>query len=206
MIEHPSFHDDADDAQSKDLNDPAGQTIPVRADPDLDRRLADFESLYRSEFGSVAGYFARRTRDPQLVADLTADTFVAAMRSFGSFQGSRSSPRAWTLSVARRVWGRHRESAPWRAGGGRRRASMGQLLSPEELEELLWRIDVESSAAELLERLAPLSDSDRDAIELIDIAGLTPGEAARELGMPLGTLHMRLLLARARLRRQGDGE
>ena len=38
---------------------------------------AEFERLYRANVYVVTAYFARRTADPQLVADLTADTFVA---------------------------------------------------------------------------------------------------------------------------------
>jgi hypothetical protein len=34
---------------------------------------AEFERLYRANVDVVAAYFARRTADPQVVADLTAD-------------------------------------------------------------------------------------------------------------------------------------
>jgi RNA polymerase sigma-70 factor (ECF subfamily) len=205
MIRSPSYDEDADDQQSDHQNDPAGQTSSLRADPELARRLAGFERLYRAEFGTVAGYFARRTTDPELVAELMSDTFVAAMRAYGSFRPERTSARAWTIGVARRVWARHRETAARWENHARRRASMGRLLSREEIEELLLRIDVENSAAELLARLAPLAESDREAIELIDLVGLSPGEAARVLGVSSGVLHVRLLLARARLRRQEAG-
>ena len=40
---------------------------------------AEFERLYRANVDAVTAYFARRTTDPQLVADLTADTFVAVI-------------------------------------------------------------------------------------------------------------------------------
>lgn len=47
--------------------------------------LAEFELVYRAEVGRVTAFFARRSRDPQTVADLTGDTFVAAMTSFAGF-------------------------------------------------------------------------------------------------------------------------
>jgi hypothetical protein len=34
---------------------------------------AEFERLYRANVDVVTAYFARRTADPQVVADLTAD-------------------------------------------------------------------------------------------------------------------------------------
>jgi DNA-directed RNA polymerase specialized sigma24 family protein len=37
---------------------------------------AEFERLYRDNVKAVTSFFARRSADPQTVADLTADTFV----------------------------------------------------------------------------------------------------------------------------------
>lgn len=205
MIHVPFFNEDADEEPSEEPNEPTGQTLPVRADPELEQRLAAFERLYRDEFGTVSGYFARRTRDPQLVADLTADTFVAALRSYAGFRAARTSARAWTIGIARRVWRRHREAAGRLPGShDRRRASIGRLLSPEELAELLLRIDLESSAAELLERLEQLPELEREAIELIDLVGLTLAEAAVELAVGTSALRVRLQLARVRLQRKGE--
>lgn len=42
---------------------------------------ADFERLDRAEVDAVTGFFARRSADPETVADLTAETFMEAMRS-----------------------------------------------------------------------------------------------------------------------------
>ncbi|MDT7786775.1 MAG: hypothetical protein QOF58_5194 [Pseudonocardiales bacterium] len=56
-----------------------------------------FESIYEAEFDVVMAYFARRTSDPQTAADLTADTFVAAITSFGTFDRTRGSARGWLL-------------------------------------------------------------------------------------------------------------
>jgi DNA-directed RNA polymerase specialized sigma24 family protein len=39
-------------------------------------------------------------------------------------------------------------------------------------------------------------------VELVDIAGLRPNEAAAALGLPPGTARMRLMRARARLRKE----
>src|SRR3954452_21866183 len=38
-----------------------------------------FELFYRRHFEAVLGFFARRTRDAELSADLTAETFAAAL-------------------------------------------------------------------------------------------------------------------------------
>ena len=67
----------------------AGESTERSAESPDSGLLGDFERLYRSQVGPVTAYFARRTRDPQMVADLTADTFVEAMRSFASFDPRR---------------------------------------------------------------------------------------------------------------------
>jgi len=47
-----------------------------------------------------------------------------------------------------------------------------------------------------------LPERDRAVIELVDIAGLRPKEAAAALGLTSGAVRMRLLRTRARLRKQ----
>ena len=64
---------------------------------------AEFERLYRANVEAVMAYFARRSRDPQVVADLTADTFVAVITSFEAFDPRRGTARAWMFGIARRV-------------------------------------------------------------------------------------------------------
>jgi predicted DNA-binding protein (UPF0251 family) len=50
--------------------------------------------------------------------------------------------------------------------------------------------------AQLIAGLAALPMADREVIELVDIAGLRPGEAAAALGLTPGTVRMRLMRAR----------
>src|SRR6185437_10186072 len=65
---------------------------------------AEFERVYRANVDAVSAYFARRTADPQLVADLTADTFVAVIRHFGSFDPGKGTARSWVSGIARHVY------------------------------------------------------------------------------------------------------
>jgi RNA polymerase sigma factor (sigma-70 family) len=196
----PLLPDGDDNAQQSDsLNDSAAEENPCLPPS---ARAARFEALYRSEFGPVCAYFARRSNDPQLVADLIAETFVAAIHAFDGYDADTTSVRAWTLGLARRVYARYRESDP-REESRRRERSIARLLDESEAKELIWWIDVEQTSRELIMRLSRLSAMDRDAIELVDLCGLSPGEAARELGISSGQLRVRVLRTRARLRREG---
>jgi RNA polymerase sigma factor (sigma-70 family) len=195
---------DDDERQSESLNDSAAEETGRRGDAP-NSRLAEFEHLYRSEFGSVASYFARRSFEPQLVADLTADTFVAAIHSFDTYDPSQTSQRAWILGIARRVYARYRESDP-RDEDPSRGDSIRSLLDAGETEELIWWIEVERASRDLIGRLTRMSTMDREAVELVDLCGLTPAEAARELGISSGALRVRLVRSRARLRREGGAD
>jgi DNA-directed RNA polymerase specialized sigma24 family protein len=65
---------------------------------------AEFERLYRANVEAVTAYFARRSADPHVVADLTADTFVVVITSFGSFDRRKGTVRAWVFGIARHVY------------------------------------------------------------------------------------------------------
>ena len=101
MRQDPLCPGDADDPKSDSLNDSAAEDRRGGSPEPLSPRLAEFERLYRQQFGAVAAYFARRVQEPQLVADLTADTFVAAIRSFAERDRRRTGDRAWTIDGVR---------------------------------------------------------------------------------------------------------
>jgi RNA polymerase sigma factor (sigma-70 family) len=160
----------------------------------------DFERLYRAEVAAVMAFFARRSRQPETVFDLTADTFVEAMRSFSSAPPVRGSERPWLFAIARHVYARHCEREA-RLKDATLRAQNRRILDADETEDLTARIDAERPGRELLEHLARLSALERGAVELVDLAGFTPAEAAQALDTSPGALRVRLFRARARLRK-----
>lgn len=167
--------------------------------------LREFELLYRSQFTALTAYFARRSGDPQVVADLTADTFVEAMRSFATFDPARGDVRPWLFAIARHVYAKHSERSARRRDAAERYAAR-RALDPQETEELEHRIDAARQGRELLSRLAEMRPLDREAVELVDLAELTPKEAAQVLGVSPGSMRVRLLRARARLRKESNAD
>jgi len=79
-------------------------------------------------------------------------------------------------------------------------------LPSDEIEDLAGRIDAQREGRELLERCARLSDVERAAIELVDIADLTPKEAANALGVSGVVLRKRLSRARYRLKKESGSD
>jgi RNA polymerase sigma factor (sigma-70 family) len=163
--------------------------------------LEEFEQVYVRNVDAVMGYFARRCRDPQTVADLTSETFVRAVDGFARFDPRRGSDRAWLFGIAVHVFARHCEQS---AGGRDAVARLGgyRPLEDDEIEELAGRIDAEREGAALMQRCAALPAVERAAIELVDVEELSPKEAALALGVTRVAFRKRLSRARSRIRKE----
>jgi DNA-directed RNA polymerase specialized sigma24 family protein len=90
-----------------------------------------FSVLYVRYETVVAGYLVRRSRDPELAADLTAETFAAAIVGARGFRDQGQPAVGWLLGIARNLlassWQRsesERPAAPrGRAGRSQRRVT-----------------------------------------------------------------------------------
>lgn len=160
----------------------------------------EFEAVYRENISAITAFFARRCRDPQQVADLTSQTFVEAIKSAETFQG-RGTPTAWLIAIARRVYANHLTDQA--IGADLIDRLGGELvLGHDEIGDLAARIDAQRDGRELLERAGRLSRLEREAIELVDLIGMTPKDAAGVLGVSPNALRVRLFRAHARLRKE----
>jgi RNA polymerase sigma-70 factor (ECF subfamily) len=182
----------------------AGSRVGARArtpgEPE-DSALAAFERMYVGNTDVVMAYFARRCAEPQTVADLTSETFVRAASGFAGFDPRRGSQRAWLFGIAGHVYAAHCAQA---ANGRDAEARLAgrRPLDADEIEELTQRIDAERAGRTLMEHCSQLPVLERVAIELVDLAGLEPKEAASVLGVSGVVLRKRLSRARARLRKE----
>jgi RNA polymerase sigma-70 factor (ECF subfamily) len=61
----------------------------------------DFATLYRRFEGPVLAFALRRTRDPELAADLAAETFAAALRAYRRRPVAPDEQPAWLFTIAR---------------------------------------------------------------------------------------------------------
>jgi RNA polymerase sigma factor (sigma-70 family) len=167
----------------------------------LGRLWADpvaFELFYRRHVDLVISFTARRVREPADVADLVANTFVTVLTAARGYDPGRGEPTAWLLGItARLIAGaqrrRGRELAATARIAGRRLIDQGDI---ERLEE---RIDAARSSQAVIEALGRLKPRAREALLLVGADGLTPGEAARVLGISSAAFRMRLTGARRAL-------
>ena len=173
----------------------SGPTIPGSASA-----TSKFEEAYRSNVRDITRYFARRWTEPQLVADLTSETFTRAITSYSTYDARRGSERAWLVGIARHVHADHCDRLE-RLDDVRVRAAVHVELSIDATDDVIARIDAERDAREVLAALASLPEIDRSIIELVDIAGLSQRETAAVLGLSHGAMRVRLMRLRRHLAR-----
>ena len=104
---HPR-HRAQDDGVLTPVPGPTDEELLAGADP------AAFEAFYRRHAETVLGALARRSGDPALAAELTAETFAVALRE--RRRRPPGTPADWLLG-SRRPSGPRRSGAAARAGG-----------------------------------------------------------------------------------------
>src|SRR3954464_8838123 len=63
------------------------------------RDAASFERFYCRHVEALLGFFARRTADPELAADLCAETFAAALASRHRYRPELGAAAAWLYGI-----------------------------------------------------------------------------------------------------------
>jgi RNA polymerase sigma factor (sigma-70 family) len=156
---------------------------------------AAFEAFYREHVTLVTRFVARRVADPNVVADLTAEVFLAVIGSAHAYRPSRGPQVAWLYGIARNVIAgeRRRAAQEMRVAG---RMAGRRLLDDDDIARLEERIDAESPGRAAVLALARLSDDERAVLELVAIDGLPVKDAAAALGIRPGAARVRLHRAR----------
>jgi RNA polymerase sigma-70 factor (ECF subfamily) len=123
---------------------------------------AAFARFYRRHVRGVIAFFHRRTGDAETAADLTAETFAAALEGCHRYAPDRGAPAAWLYGIA------HRQLATLQRSGGverraRRRLGMARIdLTDEMLERVEAIADAERVDVAVAMRLLP--GDQRDAV------------------------------------------
>jgi serpin B len=156
------------------------------------RDEAAFEVLVWRHGPLVVGLCRRVLRHEQDAEDAVQAVFLILARKAHTM-GKRASVGSWLYKVAYRIAlaARARRARTVTAS-----QALEDLPAACEGEELLWR-DLRPA---LDEEVSRLPEKYRTPVVLCDLQGLTQEEAARQVGCPAGTLSVRLMRARERLR------
>ncbi len=116
------------------------------------RRPEAFAAFYRRHEPALLGYFVRRTGDPELAADLAAETFAAALLGVKRFDARRGPALAWTFGIAQHKLQRALEKGRVE-DRARRRLGLPPLVLEDEALERVARLGGDARVDALLARL-----------------------------------------------------
>jgi RNA polymerase sigma factor (sigma-70 family) len=101
---------------------------------------AAFGAFYRRHEDRILSYFLSRVGDPEVAADLTAETFAAALSSAHRFRPRKAPAAAWLFGIARNKLAMSRRQGRVEARA-RRRLRMAPLVLTDESIERIGALD-----------------------------------------------------------------
>jgi RNA polymerase sigma factor (sigma-70 family) len=121
---------------------------------------ASFALFYRRHVEQLLGFFSRRTRDAELAADLTAETFAAALSARSQYRPEAGAPVSWLFAIAM-----NKLTDAQRRGQAERRARRRLGMERIELDdEDIARIDALGDSPEVTRWLEVLGHDQREAV------------------------------------------
>jgi RNA polymerase sigma factor (sigma-70 family) len=169
----------------------------ARSDEDL--LLGDpeaFAAFYRRYAVEVSAFFLRRTGDAEQVADLTAETFAAALQGRHRFDPERGTAVAWLYGIARHLLARALEKGRVETRARRRLGIPRLALDDEALE----RVEAAGGGADLKVVLSELPADERAAVEARIVSERDYADIARDTATTEQAVRKRVSRGLARMR------
>jgi RNA polymerase sigma factor (sigma-70 family) len=166
--------------------------VRVSRRPSRDEEL---RTVYQENVAAVYAFLAYSvSRD--VAEDLTSATFERVVRSWASFDPSRSSVRAWVLVIARHLLTDHYRRQSHRAGPSldEHPVILDTLVTPDDAVSRF--LDAETAKT----WLSQLSQRERDVLAMRYGADMTAAETARALDLSEDNVHQINSRALRRLR------
>jgi RNA polymerase sigma factor (sigma-70 family) len=155
-----------------------------------------FGTFYRRYERSVLGYFMRRTRDPDMAADLCAETFAAALIASRRYTPRGEPATAWLFAIARHKLLRSLERRRLE-DAARRRLRIERVALTDEAREAIERLSEDERIRELL---AELPADQADAVKTRVLEEMSYTEMAARTGSSSDTVRKRVSRGLALLR------
>ena len=155
-----------------------------------------WETIVRNYGSNLRRFFEiRGMRDPDA---LVGEVFVDMARNIGTFTGDESQFRSWVFVIAYRRLSDERRRLSRRPQETRLEAAPESNGVSRSAEDEVLEVLGTAEAERLLE---VLTESQRDAVSLRVIAGLTLAETAAIMGKPVGAIKALQRRAISKLRR-----
>jgi len=158
-----------------------------------------FRELFRRNAAVAKTVALRVTRSAELAEEAVQEGFLQLWRAPERFDAARATVRRWILTLvhARAVDLVRREQAQ------RRRtdvAAAEPIVLHDPADEVVAEVARPAEEASVRAALDTLPQAQRDVIELMYFGGVSQTGVAEALGLPLGTVKSRALLAMRKLR------
>jgi len=140
-----------------------------------------FGELYRRHAEALMRFFARRTFDPEVAAELTAETFAEAFASRERFRDRGTGGAEWLYGIARHELGRFFRRGRVEARARQRLGMPLRMVSDEDYDRIEEMIDLTNVRRATVQAMAMLPDEQREAVTLRVVEGLPYPEVARLL-------------------------
>ncbi len=214
-ITHEMFFSKSIAIDGEDLEHVPSTAAPARVyDTDFFDKLRSgdaeaFDKLVIRYSGDIYGLAFRLTSDADEAADVTQETFLAALKSIGSFRGD-ADLKTWLFRIAinqsrnRFRWWKRRHRDVTDSLDARQHESDAPLAdripgTGETPEENTLRRERQQR---LYEALKHLPENYREAVVLCDIEGFSYEEIADALSLNIGTVKSRIARGREELRKR----
>jgi RNA polymerase sigma factor (sigma-70 family) len=159
-----------------------------------------FGTFYDRHVRTLLGFFARRTGDPEVAADLTAETFASAIVARNRFVAADAPAVAWLFVIARRRLADYHRRGRVEGRARRELAMERRAVSAEDADMI--RLLADDAAGALL---GALPADQRTAVAGHVLDGRSYPELASELKAPEATIRQRVSRGLAALRRSAEG-
>ena len=159
-----------------------------------------FGELYRRHESTILLYFLRRVTPVDAAADLTAETFAAALEGAAGFRGE-GSVVGWLFGIAQNLL-RTSYRTSRVDDETRRRLGVETLTISDETAEILESLQRQAQGGHALERLRNLSPDGREAIEAYVLDDRDYNDIARELNCSPSVVRKRVSRGLSALRGQ----
>ena len=149
---------------------------------------ADFEAFYRRHAEWVLGFLARRTRDPDLAADLCAEVFAAALLGRRRFRPRDGTANSWLYRIAA-----NKLADAQRRGYAEASARQRLRMEPVVLDdESRHAIELLAEEVQVLDVVAELEPEQRAAVRARYLDDRSYTDIAQELGVSEAVVRKRV--------------
>ena len=188
-------------AGAAEIGAEVGAEAAVESDVDLMRRMARdedreaFALLFTRYAGRVKAYLMRGGAPADVADEASQDVMVSVWRRAALYDSSKAGVSTWIFAIARNrridILRRETRAAP---------DPDDPLFQPDAPEDPETSAAAADRDAQVREAMRALGEDQRDVVRMAFFVGMTQGEIAEALDVPLGTVKSRMRLALGRLR------